>query len=131
LGVLCTTPDQLALLQELRRTVRPDGRIGLLVFVAHDDVPGDQAQGNRFPTPEDLSELITQASLSVEEELRTAELPAIPDSWNERVDTVTRVLTDRYGHTDVWQLAERQSSEIGRLLAAGTLTGELLVLRHA
>ena len=47
------------------------------------------------------------------------------------VDTVTRVLTDRYGHTDVWQVAERQSSEIGRLLEAGTLTGELLVLRHA
>jgi SAM-dependent methyltransferase len=130
LGVLCTTPDQLALLQELRRTVRPDGRIGLLVFVAHDEVPDDQAQGNRFPTPEHLHELINQASLSVEQELRTAELPAIPDTWDERVDTVTRVLTDRYGHTDVWQVAERQSSEIGRLLAAGTLTGELLVLRH-
>jgi len=70
-------------------------------------------------------------SLSVEEKLRTAELPAIPDTWNERVDTVTRALTERYGHTDAWQLAERQSSAIGRLLAAGTLTGELLVLRHA
>ena len=131
LGVLCTTPDQLALLEELRRTVRPGGRIGLLVFVAHDEVPGNQAQGNRFPTPTSLQELVTQAALRVEEKLRTAELPAIPDAWSKRVDTVTRVLTDRYGHTDAWQVAERQSSQIGQLLEEGTLTGELLVLRHA
>jgi SAM-dependent methyltransferase len=35
LGVLCTTPDHLTLLGELRRAVRSGGRIGLLAFVAH------------------------------------------------------------------------------------------------
>ncbi|OBK16884.1 class I SAM-dependent methyltransferase [Mycobacterium asiaticum] len=131
LGVLCTTPDQHELMEELRRTVRPGGYIGLLAFVAHDEIPGDQLEGNHFPSPDNLAELIRRSSLRAEEWLRTADLPAIPETWNERVDTVTQALTDRYGHTEAWQLAERQSGRIGQLLEDGILTGELLVLRHA
>ncbi|OBJ82107.1 class I SAM-dependent methyltransferase [Mycobacterium asiaticum] len=131
LGVLCTTPDQRQLLEELRRTVRRGGYIGLLAFVAHDDIPADQLESNHFPSPDGLADLVGQSSLRIEEWLRTAELPAIPETWNERVDAVTQALTDRYGHTEAWQLAERQSGRIGRLLEDGVLTGELLVLRHA
>lgn len=131
LGVLCTTPDQLALLAELHRTVRRGGRIGLLVFVARRALPDDQLEGNHFPTFGRLRELLGESALHVEHWLRTAELPAIPPEWNERMDTVTKELSERYGHTDAWQLAERSSSRIGRLLEDGTLSGELLVLRHA
>lgn len=131
LGVLCTTPDQLELLTELRRVVRPGGRIGLLVFVAHRDVPSNCLEGNHFPTPSGLRELLAGASLHVEQRLGTAALPPIDDTWNARLDTVESVLGDRHGHTEAWQLAERQSSTIGDLLGDGTLTGELLVLRHA
>ncbi len=131
LGVLCTTPDQLALLQELRRTVRRGGRIGLLAFVAHREMPSDQLEGNHFPTPDRLRQLMEESALHVEYSLGTAELPAIPEEWNERVDAVTNELTERHGHTEAWRLAERQSSRIARLLEDGTLTGELLVLRHA
>lgn len=131
LGVLCTTPDQLALLTELHRTVRRGGRIGLLAFVARGEVPSDELEGNHFPTPERLLQLVEESALHVEHWLRTAELPALPEEWNERMDAVTDELTRRHGHTDAWQLAERQSSRIGRLLEDGTLTGELLVLRHA
>ena len=130
LGVLCTTPDQAALLAELRRVVRPGGRIGMLVFVAHRDIPSDLLEGNHFPTPSRLRELLEKASLRVEQSLGTAALPPIAGTWNERADTVEQVLTDRHGHTEAWQLAERQSSRIGRLLQDETLTGELLVLRH-
>jgi SAM-dependent methyltransferase len=130
LGVLCTTPDQLALLTELRRVVRPGGRIGLLVFVAHREIPSNMLEGNHFPTPNLLGELLSGASLHVEQRLGTAALPPIADTWSERVDAVESVLGDRHGHTDAWQIAERQSSRIGRLLEDGTLTGELLVLRH-
>ena len=130
LGVLCTTPDQLALLTELRRIVRPGGRIGLLVFVAHRGMPSNTLEGNHFPTPNRLRELLTRVSLHVEQWLGTAALPPIADTWNERVDAVESVLGDRHGHTEAWQLAEQQSSRIGRLLQDGTLTGELLVLRH-
>jgi SAM-dependent methyltransferase len=131
LGVLCTMPDQLALLAELRRAVRPEGRIGLLAFVAHRDIRGNQLEGNHFPTSSGLLELVEKSSLHVEQQGTTVDLPAIPKTWNERAETVTRVLTARHGHRRAWRLAEHQSSRIAQLLEEGTLTGELLVLRHA
>jgi SAM-dependent methyltransferase len=130
LGVLCTTTDQLAMLSELRRTVRPGGRIGVLTFVAHRRVPRNLLEGNHFPTVDELLELVRGSSLYVQQRLCTAELPAIPETWNVRVEAVARLLADRHGHTRAWQLAEQQSNRIGRLLEEGTLTGELLVLRH-
>lgn len=131
LGVLCTTPDQPALLGELRRAVRTGGPIGLLAFVIHRDIPADELAENYFPTPDRLRELARDSALRVEAWLGTAELPAIPEAWNQRVDRVSEELANRHGQTRVWQLAERQSSKIGQLLENGTLTGELLVLRHA
>ncbi|MEO3756858.1 methyltransferase domain-containing protein [Mycobacterium sp. B14F4] len=131
LGVLCTTTDQQALLDELRRTVRPGGRIGLLAFVAQRRIPADELEDNHFPTPSRLAELVAKADLRVQQRLGTADLPAIPSAWTEREQTVTTALAERYGHTRAWQLAERQSARIGRLLGRGALTGELLVLRHA
>lgn len=130
LGVLCTMSDQLVLLDELRRVVRPDGRIGLLVFVAHRAIPRDQLQDNNFPTMDRLGELVRDARLDVEHRLSTADLPPTPHEWSAREKTVDEALAKRYGRTRVWQLAERQSTDIGRLLGDGTLTGELLVLRH-
>jgi SAM-dependent methyltransferase len=131
LGVLCTTPDQLALLEELRRVVGPQGRIGLLIFVAHREIASDTLQENHFPTPDDLRALVERGRLRVEQWIGTGGLPAIPAVWNERVDAVDKALSDRHGHTQAWRSAERQSSAISRLLEDGTLTGELLVLRHA
>ncbi|AKS31405.1 class I SAM-dependent methyltransferase [Mycolicibacterium goodii] len=130
LGVLCTTPNQLGLLQELHRVVRPGGRIGLLAFVAHREIPREEFDGNHFPTPERLTQLVDAAHLIVEQQLCTADLPAIPDGWNERVAAVDEALADRYGHKRAWQLAEEQSGKIGDLLGDGGLTGELLILRH-
>jgi SAM-dependent methyltransferase len=130
LGVLCTMAEQLALLQELRRAVRSGGRIGVLAFVAHGEISTDQLEGNHFPAPERLAELLDEAALVAEHRLSTADLPEIPRSWNERVEAVTTALEDRHGETKAWQLAERQSNTIGGLLADGTLTGELMVLRQ-
>ncbi|BBZ46579.1 SAM-dependent methyltransferase [Mycobacterium parmense] len=131
LGVLCTTADQIELLRELRRTVSPDGAIGLLVFVARGDISDDMTEGNHFPSPDGLRELVQDSALDVEHWLRTADLPEIPDDWNERVDAVTDALADRYGQTEAWQLADQQSAGMGRLLKEGAITGELLVLRRA
>jgi len=94
----------------------------LLAFGSHRDIPGNQLEGNHFPTSGGLLEL---------ERCSTADLPAIPATWTEHIETLTKELTSRYGHTRAWRLAERQSFRIGQLLEEGTLTGELLVLRHA
>ncbi|KUI22232.1 SAM-dependent methyltransferase [Mycobacterium sp. GA-1285] len=131
LGVLCTTADQLTLLNELRRAVRPGGCVGLLAFVAHRAIPGDRLPDNHFPTQERLDALIREATLVVEEQLSTAGLPDIPRVWSDRAEKVETTLAERHGHKRAWRLAEEQSSDISRLLEDGTLTGELLILRHA
>ena len=130
LGVLCTTADQVALLQELRRTVRTGGPIGLLVFVAHRPIAGDRLPDNHFPTSDGLAELIGEASLEVDARHSTVDLPAIPSAWMKREAAVNDALNDRHRHTRAWQLAQEQSGAIGDLLDDGTLTGEMLILRH-
>jgi len=131
LGVLCTTPHQLELLSELRRTVRPPGRIALLVFVAREPVSTKQPQGNHFPTPHSLETLIESAGLRIEVWHGTSDLPPIPQEWSRRIDAVTAALEERYGTTEAWRVAEQQSKRIADLLAEGAVTGEMVVLRHA
>ena len=46
------------------------------------------------------------------------------------MDDIDKALTERYGDTEAWQVAERQSSRIGALLDEEALTGALLVLRR-
>jgi SAM-dependent methyltransferase len=130
LGVLCTVPDQLGVLRELRRVVRPSGRIGLLVFMARTSEPLDQPEGNDFPTEQGLLELVEAAGLGIEAWRGTEEMAPIDDEWQSRVDEVDEALSDRYGDRRAWQLAERQSASIGRLLSEAKVTGELLVLRR-
>ena len=129
LGVLCTTAAQRTLLTELRRVVRPGAPIGLLIFVAQHKIAPEFIEDNHFPTEDEITELLGRASLVVERRLSTADLPAIPDIWNERVQRVTDELDVRYGHTHAWQLADRQSARIGALLKDGSLQGDLLVVR--
>lgn len=128
LGVLCTTPQQQELLDELRRVVHPGGRIGLLVFVAQRDMSSSESGGNHFPTSSRLLGMVERASLRLEQWLGTANLPEMPATWTEQMDEIDRELTERYGDTEAWQVSERQSSRIGALLEEEALTGALLVL---
>jgi SAM-dependent methyltransferase len=130
LGVLCTMPDQLALLTELRRVVRPAGRIGLLVFMARTSKPFEAPAGNDFPTESKLLSLIEDAHLRVEARRGTEGLPPAPQEWQNRVQTVSDELTRRHAGTRAWQLADEQGELIGRLLGDHTVTGELLILRR-
>lgn len=131
LGVMCTLEDQLAFLTELRRVVRSPGRIGLLVFMAQIPDPAGQPDGNNFPTRSTLTDLIVRSGLRVEHWHSTADLPDIPDDWQAKIDAVTEEIKARHHNERAWQLAEKQSELIGGLLADGTVTGELLVLRRA
>ena len=130
LGVLCTMPDQLALLTELRRVVRPSGRIGLLVFVARTSELFVAPEGNHFPTEGSLLRLVDEAQLRIDEWCGTEEMAPAPQEWQSRVEKVTAKLSASHGAEPAWQLAERQSELIGRLLADSVVTGEMLTLRY-
>lgn len=131
LGVLCTMSDQLELLTELRRVVRAPGRIGLLVFVAQTSLTADQQpEGNHFPTDDSLARLLEEAGLQVVDRIGTADLPEIPAEWQSSVDAVENELERRHGQDEVWQLSERQSGQMGRLLGDGLVVGKVLSLRR-
>lgn len=129
LGVLCTVDEQDRLLAELRRVVTPEGRLGLLVFVARSAPLTDPPTGNRFPTPAGLDALLTGAGLTVEHSGTGDEFPATPGLWQDRVDAVAAELERRHGQDEAWRTADRQSAQIGRLLASGELVATMLVLR--
>jgi hypothetical protein len=121
----------LTLLTELRRVVRSPGRIGLLVFLAREPISDDeQPEGNHFPTTGSLVGHVDAAGLRIEDWISTADLPAIPEPWQNSLDEVDSALEQRYGGHRLWQVAEEQSGRMGRLLEEGKISGALVSLRH-
>jgi len=130
LGVLCTTESQLQLLSELRRVVRPPGRIGLLVLVAEEPAPAGEPDNSFFPTVESLRDLIRRADLHVDAWRSAADIWDPPVEWKERVETFESELRARYGNERAWQVAERQSDLIAKLLGESTIVPHVFSLRH-
>ena len=132
LGVLCTLPGrdaQLAMLRELRRIVRPRGRIGLLVYVAARLPLDDPPEGNHFPDEDDLDALVRRAELAVVAVANAHRMSAPPTDWRNRIEAVERELHRRFGRTPQLRTSDQQSGRIGQLLASGQLIPQVLVLR--
>ena len=127
LGVLCTVPDQRHLLGELRRVIRRDGRLGLLVFLRTRASLPEQPEGNNFPTAADLDRMLAATGWEVMGRRFTADLAAADSDWQGRADAVDAELDRRHADDPVWQTAARQSSVIGKLLGDGLLVGEMVV----
>jgi SAM-dependent methyltransferase len=130
LGVLCTVPDHDRFLAELVRVLRPGGRLGLLVFVAATPLH-EQPEGNNFPTPDGLRSLLPRHDLTVQDSASVASFAAEPTEWQQRTAEVEDELRRRHGRDPLWQIAADQADVMGRLLADGSVTGELLVARRA
>ena len=132
LGVLCTLPGrdaQLAMLRELRRIVRPGGRIGLLVYVAARLPLDDPPEGNHFPDEDDLEALVRTAGLAVVAAANAHRMSAQPADWRNRIEAVDRELHRRFGRTPQLRTSDEQSGRIGQLLGSGELIPQVLVLR--
>jgi SAM-dependent methyltransferase len=132
LGVLCTLPGrdaQLAMLRELRRIVRPGGRIGLLVYVAARLPLDDPPEGNHFPDAGGLDALVRGAGLAVVAAANAHRMSAPPADWRNRIEAVDRELHRRFGRTPQLRTSDEQSERIGQLLKSGELIPQVLVLR--
>jgi SAM-dependent methyltransferase len=131
LGVLCTMPGpdaQSEVLRELRRVIRPGGRIGLLVLLACGPRLDDPPEGNHFPTVAGLEIQLSQAGLATLDRQATGALPTHPPQWQQRLDTVEAELQRRHGQDPAWRTAEDQSARIGHLLGQGQIESQLLLL---
>jgi SAM-dependent methyltransferase len=134
LGVLCTasgTDAQRAMLGELRRVIRPGGRIGLLVYLAEAARLDNPPRGNHFPSSRQLHDLFGQTGLEAVAVADFRDITQPPPDWAERVETVERELHRRYGHRPELTTADEQSHRIGHLLSAGQLTSQVILLRPA
>ena len=121
LGVLCTIPGSVRprVVRELRRVLRPDGDLGLLVFVARGPLPDPLPEGNDFPEEAALQDLLAEAGFAVVQTTESDGLAKAPAAWQERADAVEAYLADRHGDDPRWRRAEDQTARIGRLIGGG------------
>ncbi len=134
LAVLCTASGaaaQRAILGQLRRVVRPGGRIGLLVYLAAAVELDDPPQGNHFPSSGQLHDLFGRAGLEVVDVAAFRDVVQPPPDWADRVEAVERELHRRYGHTPELTAADEQSTLFGRLLDSGQVVAQVIALRVA
>jgi SAM-dependent methyltransferase len=120
LGVLCTTSDKAGALAELRRVLRPGGRLGLLVFVADAALPPPLPEGNEFPSEDELLGLLRDAGFAVRESA-DADLTDSPQDWTDRADAVDAEVERRHGGHPDFEQAQENSRRVGRLLSDGGL----------
>lgn len=126
LGVLCTVPDQPELLGELRRVLKPEGRVGLLVYVARRPL-SEQPVGNNFPTEDSLRTMIESAGLQITQSAWLSHFPGTTSTWEEQTERVDLELERRFGDQPAWRTAQQQSDIMGRLIGSGELEGAMLV----
>jgi SAM-dependent methyltransferase len=131
LGVLCTVDDQPLLLSELRRILRPGGRLGLLVYIADRPPLPMQPDGNNFPTEVSARAMLAAAGFAVHDSATLGDMAEAPSEWTESAAAVQDEVARRHGDDPRWRTATRQSGIIGQLLAGGELAGGLFSARLA
>jgi SAM-dependent methyltransferase len=133
LGVLCTitVDDRPRVLRELRRVLRTDGDLGLLVFVARGSLPGPLPEGNDFPEEPVLLDLLVDAGFEVVQSMESDGLAQAPRAWQDRADAIDGYLAARHGDDARWRRAEEQTARISRLIGGGHVRPLLVHARAA
>lgn len=129
LGVLCTTDDRPAALQELRRVLTADGRAALLVYVrTAAEHPAGAPEGNDFPTAAGLEAEIDGAGLRVVDRIAAADLPPPPATWQARADAVDEWIEATHRRAPAWQAARDDEDAVARLLERGDVRAEARIV---
>ncbi|HEX4429161.1 MAG TPA: class I SAM-dependent methyltransferase [Frankiaceae bacterium] len=129
LGVLCTTAEKSGLLNELRRVLTRQGRLGLLVLVQAAAELTDAPEGNDFPTDASLLTGLAAAGFTVSDRIEAGKIDTADDQWQRKVSRIDEVLAERYGDRPDWRLAQEQERRIARLLERGDLQTWLITAR--
>jgi hypothetical protein len=98
----------------------------MLVFVAEAELAPPLPDGNSFPTPDELDDLLAGAGFTVTATTR-ADLSDSPAQWQQRADAVDAEVQRRHGDDPRWAEAQEQSGRVGRLLGSGALVPRLVV----
>jgi SAM-dependent methyltransferase len=125
LGVLCTVSDKLAALTELRRVLRPGGRLGLIVYLQESAELPCVPAGNRFPRQAELAGLLRQSGFTVRDQRPLAGFSEAPDGWERRADEVQRALETAHSGQLRWEEARSQQECMALLLARGQVRGQV------
>lgn len=131
LGVLCTTDEQSRFLAESRRVVQPGGLLGLFVLVRehHSSLP--EPEGNTFPTPAELGELLTSTGWAVDEEVSADDLDDSGSgrAWKEAERRVDDEVREVHGHHPSYGVVREQTDRISALLDSGAIRKSVMVCR--
>ncbi|HET7799689.1 MAG TPA: class I SAM-dependent methyltransferase [Humibacillus xanthopallidus] len=128
LGTLCTTEHKARWLGELRRVLRDDAPVGLLVLVG---TPAGFATpwGNDFPSDDALADVVARAGFAVTDREWSAALPDADEGWQALEREVDDAVARRHGHDARYGRVREQEQALGRLLDGGRVRGRLLVAR--
>ena len=86
-------------------------------------------EGNTFVSPAQLPAVIADAGLRIHASVSNATFAPDPEPWQRHLARIDAELDRRHAGQVVWQIAQRQSTIFGQLLATGQIEGTLLVLR--
>ena len=127
--MLCTVEDQAGLLSELRRVVRPEAKVGLLVFLRTARRLPHQPDGNHFPTADEFDALLDGAGLAVREQAELADFGATDPDWQAMIDRVDTVIERKHRMDRRWQTARQQEQLIAGLISEQLVIGRLVAVR--